>query len=49
MQKFDLADLVRRMLACIGSTYHGYEACEHCRKLTKVILKYYINQDPLVD
>ena len=49
LQKFDLADLVRRLLACIGSTCHGDETCVHCRKLTKVIWKYYINQDPLVD
>ena len=49
LQKFDLADLVRRLLACVGSTCHGDETCVHFRKLTKVIWKYYINQDPLVD
>ena len=49
LQKFDLAALVRRLLACIGCTCHGDETCVHCRKLNKVIWKYYINQDPLVD
>ena len=49
LQKFDLADLVRRLQACIGSTCHGDETYVHCRKLTKVIWKYYINQNPLVD
>ena len=46
LQKYDLADLVRRLLACIGSTCHGDETCVYCRKLTKVIWKYHINQDP---
>ena len=41
LQKFDLTDLVRRLLACIGSTCHGDETCVHCRKLTKVIWKHY--------
>ena len=36
LQKFDFADLLRRVLAFIGSTCHGDEACVHCRKLTKV-------------
>ena len=49
LQKSDFADLIRRLLACIGNRCHGDDACAHCRKLTKLIWKYYINQAPLVD